>query len=848
MDYSYIKMDTKDAFEQVVEITNHDEASIYNAQPVIAQFSKQDFEPKYMLIKDLVDGRPRLLSHSEFPNGYQYHFNKPPHNEFPEHDDFYKHNDYINYYFKENVGNNHFIIDLKDDNFESAIESIKHCLPSELFTEVEHYVITQVGVGTTIVLKPYLYGNNTLYNNMYGLILDSLVKSGEAALSLDLHGNIKIEHDQISWMTSLDYILPISLSYDPEKIDIYSYDFQNQHGLHAPYPWPDNTLYIDLMETFRNEHVDEIVKLKHKHKSEMIVNSFGYSKQADIESAIALFDMYSAKGMIMPGLKLKSPDKVFTYRDVLNDPEAFDNVAIENPFNPVDGVYDTFIFSSNLNTIHCVRYTNFITKRFEFVLDSKTFLAQLKIDNGDRFNSHQEFDRVFAQVEGKMDFEDYKAVQALYARNPSAPNLKKLTSRFYEDNGLEHEGSTLVQSKANFEKVLSMRGCRIFFDRVKKVSGIVNFNHLEKESRHLWNMLDVDLSDIGFTDKKLIKRYIDEVVNEVVDSGFFLRRSNHIPKTDGYEQFEQFISAFEIDHKFGKEYFAQLIELTLIAMVAASDGATRSPRADKLNCYENILVFYGEGDLYKSKMWRRMFNGLKESDHFLGETSPDIKPESKNKASFLTYLVYEISEINKITTNPKLEDAFKSFFSSTEDVLYTTGPNKGRSYERASIAVGSTNKSVYLQDDNTRRVNNIDLISIDDAIIREVDYESLFKYIADKYLAGAKWWLTKEDSSLKKALHDSNLKHHKNGKFKLLANELLNIISQNRDGRVSMNTKKIYIALTGVEPDTFENSRFADALKDKEVLAYNEKGCMFKVSNIIQSMYDENIVKLVKSA
>lgn len=834
---------------EMLPVAKEKSTTIYNATPVVNDLSKDEMQPKCGFINVMIHrGEPFLPTFTELGQTFIDFFNQPPEVDDPEYDQYLKLNEYKHKPFFKSIAFNAFYIHLNDDDPENALSLMRKHLPKFLFTDSEHYFITQKERGTTFVFKLYYDGDFQQFLYLYGSIMHTLVYTKEAKMVVDEVGNIKFEHQTIAWMSDLHYIKPVVLNYDSELMEVYEVIERKPAHPDEPLFVEENNYYNDLMNSFHQKYRDEIEEKRASYLENRLKECYFLSDEKAISEAIIRFKRNEELKIILPEWKLKSQEGEFTYFDVMKDIERFNGLAVLNPFYPIEGEYDTFISCGTISNIYCVSYRSYRYDRYDFLLTPQAFIEKVIVDKFDVLH-HQEFSRTFEKVEGKLSIDDISRIICELSQYATDPRVKQLHTRFYHDNNLESNGSTLLPTKANFERLLVMLGYKAYFDRVKKVSGFFYKHDPRMEQQLIRAKLEKDVAFLGFTDKKLITQYINEIVDENVDSGFFLRRLAHVPQTNGYEQFKHFVSAFAIDPEFDRESFEHLMELTLISMVAASDGATHSPRDDKLNCYETITTFCGEGGLYKSKWLVRMFNDLGESDHVLVEAKPNIREESRSKADFLTYLVVELSEIDEITTNPKLEGTFKSFFSRMQDVLYTTGPNKGRSFERSTVFLGTTNKSVYLHDSNTRRVNNIDTLEVDDPIIRAVDFKSLFKYMSDKYLEGAKWWIGNdpEDEKLKTVLYKSNLKHHKDGKYKLLANDLLNIISQNREGQISMNSKKIYIALTGTEPDTVEVKRFAEALKDKEVLRYNERDSMFKVSSIINKMYEENFVKIVKS-
>ncbi|MDD2657301.1 MAG: VapE family protein [Candidatus Pacebacteria bacterium] len=836
---------------EMITVAKENSNTIFNAEPVIASLSKEALQPQCGFIRDLIRcGEPFLPTYTEYGESFRDFFNQPPEVDDEEHDQYIKLNGYKNHRFFKSIAFNAFYIHLNDDDYENALSKMQECLPGFMFTATEHYFITQPDCGTTFVFNLYHNGDSEQFLYLYGLIMHTLVHTKEAKMVIDEVGNINFEHQYIAWMTEIHYIKPVVLNYDSELMEVYEVIEQKVTPLHEPVMVEKNNYYNELLNSFYRENSEEIEKRKSLHLIHCLKESSLLLDDKAIYDAVDQYKKYEKSHIILPEWKLKSKEGEFTYLDIIKDIGRYNGVAILNPFYPIDGEYDTFISCDLISNIYCTFYNNYRRIRYEFLLTPKAFIAQLVTDKFKVYGNHQEFQRMLKKLDGKMSVDDISRVILELPNYATDQRVRALHRRFYEDNELECNGSILLQSKANFVRLLDLLGYKGYFDRVKKVEGFFYKHDPLMKQQLIRSNLEKDLEFLGFTDKKLITQYIKEIVDENVDSGFFLRRCAHVPQTNGYEQFKHFVSAFAIDPEFYLESFEHLMELTLISMVAAADGAIHSPRKDKLICHEGITTFFGPGDLYKSKWLVRMFKDLGESDHCLSEAKPDIREEARNKADNFTFLVVEMSEIDEITTNPKLEGPLKRFLSRTADVLYTTGPYKGRSFERSTVFVGSTNKSVYLHDTNTRRIRNVDLNNIDDIIIQEVDFKSLFKYIADKYLGGAKWWIGNdpEDEKLKEVIYRSNLKHHKDGKYMLLANELVNIVSQSEDDLVSMNSKKIYIALTGKEPDTVEVKRFAEALKDKEVLRYNERDSMFKVSSAIKKMYEENSLKLVKSA
>lgn len=483
-------------------------------------------------------------------------------------------------------------------------------------------------------------------------------------------------------------------------------------------------------------------------------------------------------------------------------------------------------------------------------INIKDFIVELKDKDG-KYSSMQDFERGFSKVVGVMDFNDYKDVNNIYPVG-NFSQLKKLKYKYFKDNEFEYDEMGLSQSKNNFIKAMETLGYYLFFDRVKKDKRLVNLKYPTMSQVGLFQKLEKDLAYLDFNGKKLIKDFAFEIVEENIDSVFYYRLANSIVEDDGEVHLEVLVEAIKLEFPYyDKEALKKIILLFILQIIAASDGAIHSTHEDKINCYELVLVFVGDGGVGKSKLPYRMFDQLGELEYYQGQVIPDIKEDGKNQHLILTYLLVEASEFDTLTNSIKLEPQLKNFFSKTNDTVFKTGTYKGVSFPRSTTFFATTNQVEYLGSDNTRREISLAVLDIDQNIIRNVNFKSIFKYAHKKYLEGHKWWLDeKEDAELMEMIKNANIRHHQNGWYKVLVQRLLKMILDNKDysmGNKPVGAEKIYIALTGEQPTKKAVKDLASALQEIDVFVkLRNADSTYKLPGFIDKLYQENFVKIVE--
>lgn len=159
---------------------------------------------------------------------------------------------------------------------------------------------------------------------------------------------------------------------------------------------------------------------------------------------------------------------------------------------------------------------------------------------------------------------------------------------------------------------------------------------------------------------------------------------------------------------------------------------------------KNVLVLQGPQNIYKTTWFKSLFPDGCFREGLI------LNPESKDSViTAVTHLCCELGELE--ATMKRDVSALKAFISNTTDTYRRPYGELPDTYNRQTIFCGTVNSERFLKDDTgSCRFPAIKVNEIRQDDADNIDKQQLWAQAVSLYRAGAQWWLSPEESQLRR--------------------------------------------------------------------------------------------------
>lgn len=309
------------------------------------------------------------------------------------------------------------------------------------------------------------------------------------------------------------------------------------------------------------------------------------------------------------------------------------------------------------------------------------------------------------------------------------------------DVGINSKGVVVPKKTlANFSKFLEYHHISLWVDVIRK-TGNVNINGRvtligDNHYTLFWSMAQA----VGWDLKRHeVISLTDSVMNESeVNPVTDWLKSLPVPN-DGVDWVQTICKTVDIDgSEAEKKLGHRLVELWLLQLVAAADGAENTPNKEALCKFESILVLCGEQGVKKSSWFGSLMpKALKE----YVQTGATLEVSNKDSVMAATSTV--ATELGEIDSSFRKSDIshLKAFVSNGADIVRVPYGRVAIRYKRRTSFCGSVNDTYYLHDTTgNRRFFPVNVNSLE--LIPEPLLALAMSQLWQRYLGGECWWPT----------------------------------------------------------------------------------------------------------